>query len=80
MTIKLKSNNKVVGAKQVRRALESSEAQMIYIAKDADEQIVSDIEEDSKNKQIQILYVDSMKELGEACGIDINAAVAALLK
>lgn len=80
MTIKLKSENKVVGAKQVRRALDSSEAQIVYIAKDADKEVVSDIEKDSKDKRIEILYIDSMRELGEACGIDISAAVAALLK
>jgi ribosomal protein L7Ae-like RNA K-turn-binding protein len=28
---------------------------------------------------IPIIYVETMKELGYACGIDINAAVAALL-
>ncbi|MGN9166316.1 ribosomal L7Ae/L30e/S12e/Gadd45 family protein [Tissierellaceae bacterium HCP3S3_D8] len=80
MTIKLNSKNKVVGAKQVRRALSSSEIEAVYLANDADKKVVSDIIKLCEEKQIQMIHVDSMKKLGDACGIDINAAVAALLK
>lgn len=31
-------------------------------------------------KEIQIIYIESMKKLGEACNIDVSAASAALLK
>ena len=41
--------------------------------------VTGEIEELCQSKSIPITYVDSMQELGEACGIDINAAVAALL-
>ena len=79
MTIDLRHVNKVVGAKQVKRALKLSTAHKIYIAEDAEQRIVSDIVKQCEEMHIPIIYVKTMKELGYACGIDINAAVAALL-
>ncbi len=80
MTTRLGSNNKVVGVKQVRRALNSSEVEVVYIAEDAEGKVTDDIVKFCEEKQIQMIYVENMKKLGDACGIDINAAVAALLK
>jgi len=80
MTERLNSTNKVVGLKQVRRVLDLSEAQIVYIANDAEKEIVSNIEKHCKDEEIPIVYVESMKELGENCEIDIGAAVAAILK
>jgi len=76
----LKTHNKIVGAKQVKRALDTSVIQAVFIADDAESKVTSDIEKLCISKQIQIIHVDTMKNLGKACGIDINAAVAALLK
>ncbi len=80
MTERLEEKNKVVGAKQVKRALDAGQVELIYIAKDADKEVTSEIESFCQEKQIQVIHVDSMKELGEACKIDISAATAALLK
>lgn len=80
MTERLKLENRLVGAKEVRRALESSEAQVVYIAKDAEERVVLDIKNKCANKEIPIVYVESMAKLGRICGININAAVAAIVK
>lgn len=80
MISKLKTHNKIVGAKQVKRALNSSAAEVVFIANDAEKKVTNEIEELCNLKRIQIIYVDTMLNLGKACGIDINAAVAALLK
>jgi large subunit ribosomal protein L7A len=80
MTSRLNCDNKVVGIKQVKRAIDKDETQTVFIAEDADENITKDVSKLCKDKQIQIVHVDNMDELGKACGIDINAAVAALLK
>lgn len=77
---RLSTNNKVVGAKQVTRALNSGEVEIVFIAKDAEEKVTQTITELCKFKQIEMIHVNNMKGLGDACGIDINAAVAALLK
>ena len=80
MISKLKSDSKIVGAKQVKRALDSSSVSAVFIADDAEKKVTNDIVELCKMEQIQIIHVDTMENLGKACGIDINAAVAALVK
>jgi large subunit ribosomal protein L7A len=75
----LKTEEKVIGTKQVKRAISKDEVSLVFIAKDADIKLKSEIENLCKEKKVPIEYVEKMKELGEACGIDINAATAALL-
>lgn len=79
MLIKLSQEEKVVGAKQVKRALANSELEVVFIALDADKNVTDEIVELCKENQVHIEYVEKMQDLGQACGIDINAAVAALL-
>lgn len=80
MLSKLNTDNKVVGAKQVKRALNSYEIRAVFIAKDAENKVTDEIKEICVVKQVQVILVDNMKKLGDACGIDVSAATAALLK
>ena len=80
MLTRLDTDNKLVGTKQVKRALNGDDIDAVFLAKDAEGQVVSSIIEQCKEKNIEIFYVDSMKELGKACKIDVSAATAALLK
>ena len=80
MVLRLNTSNKVVGTKQVKGALTREEAEIVYIAKDAAEKVVKDIAQICAEKQIQVIYVETMGKLGEACNIDVSAASAALLK
>ena len=80
MTERLKSKEKIVGLNQVKRALNNSEISTLYLAEDADEEIINQLIEECEGKKVEIIKVESMKELGRACDIDINAAVAALVK
>lgn len=80
MISKLITHNKIVGAKQVKRALKTEEIQTVFIAEDAEGKVTNEIAQSCNNKDIQVIYVNNMKELGDACGIDVNAAVAALIK
>ena len=80
MISKLNTHKKVVGAKQVKRALALSDVEAVFIALDAEDKVTKEIKELCNTKQIQIIPVDNMVDLGKACGIGINAAVAALLK
>lgn len=70
---------KVVGVKQTTKALQRNEVAVLYIANDAESRITEPIETQAKAKGIEIKKVPSMKELGKACGIEVGAAVAALL-
>lgn len=80
MISRLKTANKVVGIKQVKRALTSHEVDILYLANDADEFIKQQVLELAKDRKIQIIELETMRELGDACGIDVGAATAALLK
>lgn len=80
MLSKLKEENKVVGTKQARRALLKDEAKFVFIAKDAEPHVVKDVIELCNQKGVEIIYVNTMKELGEACDIDVSAATAVILK
>jgi len=75
----LKRCDKTVGMKQTMKAVEADKVQMVYIAKDADERLVSKILDACREKGIQIHSADNMKMLGKACGIDVGTAVAAIL-
>jgi large subunit ribosomal protein L7A len=76
----LKSSNKTVGLKQTIKALEKGIARQVFIAKDADERVTEKIIELCMNDNVQIIHVDTMKLLGKACGIDVGAAVACLMR
>ena len=80
MLLKLKTGNKIVGVKQVKRALNLHEVEAVFIAMDADGKITDEIIQICKEKHVEVIHIDNMKELGDACSIDVNAATAALLK
>lgn len=80
MILKLKTNSKAVGAKQVKKALSSDEVEIVFIAMDAEESIINEIIQICRKEEVEIIQVESMRKLGEACCIDVNAATAALLK
>lgn len=69
-----------IGLKQTLKAIELNKAQEIIIAKDADKRLTSKLVHSGKDKNVNITYVDSMKQLGKACGIEVGAAAVAVLK
>jgi len=69
----------VVGLKQTGRALEKDNVRSVYVAKDADNRLIQPIIEMCKAREIQILEVPSMTELGKTFGIKVGAAVVAIL-
>lgn len=80
MNENLMHTKKVIGKKQTLRYLMKDEVELVYISKDADTRVTKDIIDVCNSKNIEIAYFDNMRELGKACGIDVNAAAAAVLK
>ncbi len=76
---RLQSANRVVGLKQTLRAIEEDQAETVFIARDADDRVRVPVEALCKQKQLTISFVDTTEELGKACGIDVGAAVAAII-
>ena len=79
MLDELKQGTKVVGVKQTRRAVEGGRAAKVFLAKDADPRVTGPVEALCTGQGVGVEYAARMKELGEACGIAVGAAVAALL-
>ena len=76
----LKNSSRTVGLKQSTKAVEQGIVKTAFVAKDAEEKVVRGFKELCTKKSVEIIYVDTMKELGKYCGIDVEAAVACLLK
>lgn len=79
MLTKLANGPKVVGAKQVKRALESGRAVTVFLASDADPRITEPVAALCAEMGKEAVAVPSMKELGKACGIAVGSAVAAVV-
>lgn len=80
MIQELSGSNKVVGAKQARRALRDGRAVRLYVAMDADPRLLQPLVQEAVNRQVPVTQVPTMKELGASCGIAVGAAVAVLTK
>lgn len=80
MLEELKTEHKVVGIKQSLRAIESGTVSVVFLAGDADSKIQEQFKSLINSNSLGEVHVESMKQLGKACGIDVGAAVACLLK
>ena len=81
MTEMLKQADKrVVGSKQVLRALNEDRAARVFLGRDADGFIYHRINALCEEKKVPVTVVDSMQELGKLCTVNVQAASAAVLK
>ncbi|MTK11562.1 MAG: 50S ribosomal protein L7ae-like protein [Clostridiaceae bacterium] len=71
--------NKVVGVKQTVKAIKNGTTKTIYIAKDADDKLIQSVKILIDENSLEVVYVNTMKDLGKLCGIDVGAATAAVL-
>lgn len=76
----LENADKTVGVKQTAKAAQKDLLECVYLAMDADKRIIRELEETCKIKNIPLKYAESMKQLGKACGIEVGASAAGILK
>lgn len=69
-----------MGKKQTVTAIKEGKAAVVFLAEDTDDHIKQEIIKISEEKNISIISVDSKLKLGRACGIDVPAACATILK
>lgn len=79
MLDELKTDRKVVGIKQLRKALNAGTAKKVFVAQDADPALTEPLVEQCNIEQIDVVLVPTMKQLGDACEISVAAAVAAII-
>ena len=68
---------KFVGIKQVSKAVNLGEVNKVYIGKDVEAHLVEELIQNCRIKNIEIIMVDSMEELGKMSNIETKAAAAA---
>ncbi|AYF53765.1 50S ribosomal protein L7ae [Clostridium botulinum C] len=70
---------KVVGLKQTMKYIQNNKGKCLYVAKNADGKLTDPVVTLAKKRLLKIIYVDTMKNLGMFCGIEVGAAVALLI-
>ncbi len=72
------ASRRVVGARQVIRAIAAGEIAQVFIARDADPFVTRPAMDACEKAGVRFAEVDTMALLGQACGIDVKASVAGL--
>ena len=80
MLSQLRTAHKVIGVKQSKKAIRDGAAAEVYVALDAEKRVVSPIYELCTETETVIREITTMAELGDAAGIDVGAAVVAVLR
>ena len=73
-------DRRIVGTKQLLRALDEGKIARAFVAADADLLLTKRVVDRCFDMNIPCVKVESMEKLGRACGIDVKAAAAGLLK
>lgn len=74
------ADKKVVGTKQVMRALNAGFLAKVYVANDADTFLFQRVARAAEDAGVPTVRVATMKELGDACRVAVPTAAAGLLK
>ncbi|MDN3019647.1 50S ribosomal protein L7ae-like protein [Paenibacillus sp. BSR1-1] len=76
----LQAQKIIIGTKQTVKALKEGKVQEIFVAADAEPKVTGKIVEEALGLNVPVQYVDSMKKLGKACGIEVGAAAVAIIR
>jgi large subunit ribosomal protein L7A len=76
----LQAKRIVIGTKQTVKALKENKIREIVIASDAEPKVTAQVVNEALALNVPILYADSMKKLGKACGIEVSASTVAIIR
>ncbi|MBM7634675.1 ribosomal L7Ae/L30e/S12e/Gadd45 family protein [Geomicrobium sediminis] len=74
------ASERYVGVKATVKAISAELVEKVYIAADADVLVTKQVIDIAKRKRTPLTTVSSMRKLGKACGIEVNAAAVAIKK
>ncbi len=80
MLKEFRTSEKVIGAKQSSRAVRSGLARQVFLASDADPRLTAPLLELCRQSNVPVTVDRSMRQLGQAAGIQVGAAVVTLLR
>jgi large subunit ribosomal protein L7A len=70
----------IIGAKQVLKSMKHGMVLEVVVAENAERRITDKVLKVANDYDVPISFVQSMKKLGEASGIDVGAAAVAIRK
>ncbi|MCM2535538.1 50S ribosomal protein L7ae-like protein [Neobacillus pocheonensis] len=76
----LQAKRIVIGTKQTVKALKEGSVRELVIASDAEPKVTAKVANEALELNVPIQYVDSMKKLGKACGIEVGASTVAIIR
>lgn len=71
---------RVVGVRQVLRAMGEGSAERVFLAMDADPFLRHQVEQEAKSRNVPVELIATMEELSRLCRVDVPSAAAAVLK
>jgi large subunit ribosomal protein L7A len=80
MVHELSGQQRVAGLKQVMRCAREAALDKVYIAKDADEDIIEKLKAECDKHRIAYDMSLTMHQIGTACEIEVGSACAGVLK
>lgn len=75
-----RAKKKSIGTKQTLKAVQKGIVHQVFVAQDAEPHVVKYLLESCQEHDVPYMYVDDMKTLGRACGIQVGAAAAAVIE
>lgn len=69
----------IVGTKQTLKQLQQGGVKTVFVAKDADDRVTGKVIELAKAKNVTVEFIETMKELGKKCNVEVKTAVAAII-
>jgi len=74
------ADKRVVGTKQVLRCARAKVLQKVYVAKDADEDVIEMIKKACDTHSVPYDMSHTMHQISSACQIEVGSACAGVLK
>jgi len=76
----IENSKKVIGSKQVKKAVMKGLAMKVFLAENAEPHIIEPLREICRQHEVEVESIETMEELGNACGIEVGSAAVALIK
>jgi large subunit ribosomal protein L7A len=74
------AKKRTIGTNQTAKALQQDAVKQLFVARDAESRIVAPLVAVANERGVVVEWIESMKILGKACGIEVGAATAAILE
>lgn len=74
------AKRRTIGKNQTTKVLMQQSALFVILARDAETRVTQPVLTLAESKGVPVVWADSMTELGKACGIEVGAAMAAVLE